>query len=816
MLKSLRAILVARASQVSVFMDRILQSCAFSWISIVLLAAAVTIVTTISFQQLPSSVDVGQISARDIKADRNYDIVDKEATEKLRDEAMSSVLPVYDFDQGLAASQAAKVREAFAQARNLMAGWVEDELSPAGKGKAERQFPEGRLKELARPVSLALGVELSPAQLSLLAKDRFSRRSEGAIVSIISREMAQPLMPEGLKQEPSELPHAIIRTSYEPGQPGEPPKEDEKEIDDIRAFRDVAKQRAGIERMNLSSMGIGDADLGRTVAALAAMMVQPNMTFNRTETATRREAAALGIKESVIMIKAGEMIVREGARYDQWHKKVLEGMRFERKGASYYLEFLGTFLLVFAFLVLPFTAVEKFFRGGRVSRSDHMLMALVGLSVLLIMRFSFTLAPAVRDALFYTMDASVLHYAVPVAGGAILIRMFLRADVSFVFAFVLAIFAGLFIETETAFVVFAMITSLAAIMAIAKADRRSHIIRAGVLVGFAGIVAVLGIRLIAIANAPVASAFSETLWCMLFAMISGLGSAIFAMIAAPVVESISGYTSDIKLLELANLNHPLLRELVVRAPGTYHHSHLVGLLAEAAATEIGANALLVRVGAYYHDIGKLKKPLYFVENAKPGENKHEKLSPNMSALIVAAHVKDGIDLAEESKIPKVIYDMIPQHHGTRLISFFFEKAKAAEDPTVQKIDPKDFRYPGPKPQTREAAILMLADVAEASVRALKEKSPTRIEQTVQRTIHDIFNETQLDECDLTLRDLDLIGTAFTRTLLGIYHARIEYAKEAENEREKQAQQRDARGDQGEDRERAQDRAGPPEGGEQGS
>lgn len=802
-LNSLRTAISAWISRVGEFVRAVSSTSSFSWFAIVLLALAITSLTTISFQQIPSQVHVGQIAARDIKADRNYEIVDKEATQKIRDEAMASVLPVYDFDLGLAEAQAIKLREVFKDVRNLTASW----------DMAERQLSLERQDELGRIIEQRLGTGFPSAHVSRLAKDNFSRRSEEVVISLVTRAMSQPLMPEIGKQESSESPAAVMRTSGELEEAGVP---EEREVDDIGAFQDVAKERALLERLDLSSMGISDKALREAVLALAVMTVQPNVVFNRTETLTRREAAASGAKDSVIKIKAGEMIVREGARYDQWHIKVLAGMKEERKGASYYLEFIGTFILVLCFLVLPFMAVEKFFRRGRVSREDHALMAAVGLSVLLLMRVSLTLAPAIRDAFLLTMDASVLHYAVPVAGGAMLIRMFLRADVSFVFALVLSLFAGLFVETETTFVAYSMITSLTAIMAIANADRRSHIIRAGAVVGAAAIVAALGTRLIIVANSPAANAFSETLWCMLFALLSGLGCAIYSMIAAPIVESVSGYTSDIKLLELANLNHPLLRELVVRAPGTYHHSHLVGLLAEAAATEVGANSLLVRVGAYYHDIGKLKKPQYFIENTKPGENRHEKLSPHMSALIVAAHVKDGVELAGESKIPRVIYDMIPQHHGTRLISFFYDKAKASEDPTMQKVDPKDFRYPGPKPQTREAAILMLADVVEASVRALKEKSPTRIEQTVKKTIHDIFSETQLDECDLTLRDLDLIGTAFARTLLGIYHARIEYAKEVENEREKQSQHKQAGGDQGESPKRAQDDEAPVDGGSQGN
>jgi len=231
------------------------------------------------------------------------------------------------------------------------------------------------------------------------------------------------------------------------------------------------------------------------------------------------------------------------------------------------------------------------------------------------------------------------------------------------------------------------------------------------------------------------------------------------------------------LLELANLNHPLLRELVIRAPGTYHHSHLVGILAEAAAVAISTNPLLVRVAAYYHDIGKIRKPLYFTENMRDGDSRHDKLSPHMSALIVQSHVKDGLELAKEAKIPKVIYDMIPQHHGTKMISFFYDKAKKTADPELGKLEEKDFRYPGPKPQTREAGILMLADSTEAAARSLKEKTPMAIQEIVEGVVNKSFSEGQLNECDLTLKDLNEIAKEFSKILIGIYHQRIEYPKE---------------------------------------
>ena len=247
----------------------------------------------------------------------------------------------------------------------------------------------------------------------------------------------------------------------------------------------------------------------------------------------------------------------------------------------------------------------------------------------------------------------------------------------------------------------------------------------------------------------------------------------------PIIEIVFNYTTDIKLLELADLNQPLLRNLLIAAPGTYHHSILVGILAEAAAEAIHANPLLARVSAYYHDIGKMKKPLYFVENQKTGENKHDRLLPSMSSLIIISHVKDGIELARRHRLGRPIQDIISQHHGTSCITYFYQKARDLQQDDEQTVTDQDFRYPGPKPQTKEAGIVMLADAVQATSKTLTDPSPSRIQSMVQRIINNIFVDGQLDECELTLNDLHLIGESFNRILNGIFHSRIEYPDSAE-------------------------------------
>jgi len=273
-----------------------------------------------------------------------------------------------------------------------------------------------------------------------------------------------------------------------------------------------------------------------------------------------------------------------------------------------------------------------------------------------------------------------------------------------------------------------------------------------------------------------------------FGLLGGLFAALLVSGVIPLVEAAFRYTTNLKLVELANMNNPLLRELMVLAPGTYHHSIIVGNLAEAAAETIGANPLLARVAAYYHDIGKAKKPLYFIENLSGGENKHDKLTPSMSALILMAHLKDGVDMAREQRLGEALVDVIRQHHGTSLMKFFYDRAKQREE---REVDEHDYRYPGPKPQTREAALIMLADAVEAASRTLTDPTPARIQGMVQKIINNIFIDGQLDECELTLKDLHNIAKSFNRVLGGIFHHRIDYPEPVTKERSEKGARKNA-------------------------
>jgi len=317
------------------------------------------------------------------------------------------------------------------------------------------------------------------------------------------------------------------------------------------------------------------------------------------------------------------------------------------------------------------------------------------------------------------------------------------------------------------FFFYAFVGSLVGVFAIARRRERTLFFRAGAAVALSNIYTLVALALV---NGRTETLFAD----IIGGIVNGGILAVLATGILPLLEHPFERTTAFTLLDLSNLDSPLLRHMVLTVPGTYHHSIMVGTLAEAAAEAVGANGLLCRVGAYYHDIGKVKHPTYFIENQSDAADRHERLAPSLSRAIVMSHVKEGIELARAFGLPEILVDLIPQHHGTRLVSFFFQRAKEATDPEIQAVKEEDYRYPGPRPQTREAAILMLADTVEAATRTLSDPTPARIRGVVQKAINAIFADGQMDECDLTLRDLHLIANSFVRILTGVFHHRVEY------------------------------------------
>ncbi|HXG36781.1 MAG TPA: HDIG domain-containing protein [Dehalococcoidia bacterium] len=317
-------------------------------------------------------------------------------------------------------------------------------------------------------------------------------------------------------------------------------------------------------------------------------------------------------------------------------------------------------------------------------------------------------------------------------------------------------------------------SSLVGLSAVHRAERMNRYLVAGGMVGLTSFVGLLAFWLLDPAKEGV-----DLPWMMIASALNGGASAVITVGALVVLGYIFGITTRVQLMELAQLSHPLLRELQEKAPGTFHHSVIVGNLAERAADLVNADPLLVRVGCYFHDIGKLAQPGYYIENQLDDTNPHDTLDSDSSARVITQHVRLGVELAKRHHIPAQVRAFIPEHHGTRLVTYFYRKA-SQKDPN---IDPDKFRYPGPKPQSRETAIVMLADSVEAVVRSSQDRTQERIEALVDAVINERVAEGQLDECDLTLRDLRTIARSFKATLRGIYHPRIEYPAPTKRELE---------------------------------
>jgi putative nucleotidyltransferase with HDIG domain len=379
--------------------------------------------------------------------------------------------------------------------------------------------------------------------------------------------------------------------------------------------------------------------------------------------------------------------------------------------------------------------------------------------------------------LWQGVSASSFIFCIPFAMPVLIVRSILGLHAGFVAALFQTLIMGEYFPMPGIAAALALSTSLVACVEFHRVRSRSAYLRAALKIGAVAV----PFAFFSVALSPVTGVLDlgvRVFGCFIGGAISG----IVAVGITPAIEYLFGYASDMRLIEMATLDHPLLKEVSVQAPGTWNHSMVIGMMVESAADAISANPVVCRVGAYFHDIGKTTKPLYFVENQNPGENRHDKLSPSMSALIIRSHVKDGVELARKHRLPKIIEDLIAQHHGTSKIEFFYEKArKEAEDAghDPESVDKTVFSYPGPRPQTREAGLLMLADGIEAAARTLSDPSFDRIQGMVQKMINKVFASGELNECELTLRDLHVIAKCFTRVLTGIYHQRVAYAEPAE-------------------------------------
>lgn len=493
-------------------------------------------------------------------------------------------------------------------------------------------------------------------------------------------------------------------------------------------------------------------DLRTFISEVAKAQVRPNLVLNVQLTEMLRQQAAADVKP--VVVRKGTIIIEAGKEVTEEQVAILEDLGLQGRGTGPRAVF-GSAIFVLVLLTLVGLYLWQFRRDLLESDSKLILLGLVLTATVI-------LATGLKN---------LSGFLIPVATGSMLITTLIDSKLALLTGIVLGLFMGVVLPGDLSFLLVAIVGPIVGVYSVSRVEQRSDLMRAGIIVGLANALSILSLHLI-----DGRSLLDLAVWRNQgFGVVNGILSAILTIGSLPYLESAFGIITPIKLLELSNPNQPLLKRLLVEAPGTYHHSILVANLAEAAAQAVGANSALARVGAYYHDVGKIKRPYFFIDNQFGGENPHDQIPPSLSALIVASHVKEGVELAREYRLPREIVDFVREHHGTSLISFFFNRA--TENGKSEYLCEEDFRYEGPKPQSKETAIVMLADAAEASVRAMslkKQPGVEQIEAQVRKIIHERLHEGQLDKADLTLRDLDCIGRAFTKVLSGIFHTRIEY------------------------------------------
>jgi putative nucleotidyltransferase with HDIG domain len=705
-------------------------------------AALVLITTPLLFSNNSSSVSAdyreGDVIRRDIVANGDITTVDISETERRRNAARQATRPIFNFDSTRGESSSRSFEAAWDDLKlQLQQKPHHTELSWSGEGGPT----------VARDLST---LDLSDDDLQTVTS---------AIREVADKYIYDDAEAERLNQE------IVLVDVRNPAAQIVMPAPRTRMLSLSSARRELEIKIFGLQ-------GWTQEQKSALVSATGPLL-RPNVVLDETATATAREADANKLPLVTISLKRNQVIAREGDTVTSGTLSQLTALKTTGHAGRPWHNLIGLLMIVLAVYWAVWKFTEHRSTASAISLSKWRAFALVGSAIVVqtaLMRIGFTFGDAIASRMTTAPfnDPMTWNFAIPFAAAALLVVMLVDTQLAFLTAIVTALFAGLLAPTGIQQAVYALISCAGAIYGIGRYRERQSVTLAGLFVG--GVNAFMAVALIAYAEQPLTlNSFLLAVGC---GFAGGLLTAIFAAGGLPINESLFGILTDVKLLELSNADLPVLGQLALRAPGTNQHSHAVGQLAEDACRAVGANPLLARIGALYHDIGKVAAPEYFVENQQ-GENPHDHMKPTQSARIITSHVTYGMKLAKEINLPEKIADFIPQHHGTRTLHFFLRKAESMAKPG-EVIDEKDFRYPGPKPQFKEAAIMMLADSCEAAARSLARPDPENIRAIVVKIVDAIISDGQLDQCDLTLQEITTIREAIISALTAIYHARVDY------------------------------------------
>lgn len=535
-------------------------------------------------------------------------------------------------------------------------------------------------------------------------------------------------------------------------------------IEELDYYYDMEETQSVVLLEKLEDVFPDNKNLVKVGYQILIAFIKPNVRFDKAETESRIEQAINSVPLAKGMVLEKERIIDNHQKVTREHVEKLRSLaqaKAEREefqgGYRVILPYIGKFLLIAISLMLLFIFI--------ITERQELLRSFKKLFLIhLIILFTLFLT-------FLINKLGLSPNLIPITIASMLLTIFFDTRIGFIGTIAISIIMGGLRGNDFNVVIISIFAGSIAVLPVSKVRTRHWLVKSILWIVSSYIISISALELLRF------TPFNNILVFYGYGILNGILSPILVYGLITIIELTFDMTTDMTLLELSDLNHPILKEMAMKASGTYFHSILIGNLSEAAAEAIGANSLLARVGAYYHDIGKIQKSGYFIENQNRGINPHERLSPHMSFLILANHVRGGLELAKKYKLPNEIQAFIAEHHGTSLTNIFYQKA--LQQKGEKEVNESDFRYPGPKPQTKETAIVMLADAVEAASRSLKDPTVSRIKGMVNFIIRERFRQSELDDCPLTLRDLNKIGESFQKIIIGIFHARIEYPDQEE-------------------------------------
>jgi len=740
---------------------------------VLVLTALVCAALSVDYARAPTDeLRAGDVAPRTVKAPFGFAYTDQARYEAARQEAEERTSPVFVHRANLVDDAQASVASAFRAGRAGLPDPPEPAPDAEGEAPEDTDAPELDTTDAEEAFLDELGVQIPAADVAALAEAGFPADAERLAVDLLERAMRDKLITLSRDALPQD--RRPITVLHLRGRDRE-----ESRVTDLEqiVLPDVARERVSLAVLQLAPERTPATD---AAATMARALVRANLTFDPLQTEERREAAAAAVPLEVGRIKRGAILFRAGDTLTDGDVDLYRALQDQQSDHDVALELLtiGLFFMVLFGSLYQFAThfLDEF---SSTVRDTSAVAGLVVLTALLT-RIVVASSEGVVALIEFDSAPSSVWYLVPLAGGVMLVRLLMGVGWTAIFTVASASVCSLMMDHTALSMMYFLISGAAAAGAVEHTRERIAVLRAGLAVGVVNAATVLLIHFVQlyVVEGELSMATSmRPVWSMTFAFLSGIASAFLVLGLTPLFE-LAGFVTDYRLMELANLNHPLLRQLMLRAPGSYHHSVVVGTLAEAGAEAIGANALVSKVASYFHDVGKSLKPEYFVENQRDGVNRHQDLDPYASAHIIISHVVDGARMAREHNLPQPILDNILMHHGSGLLQYFYASARAAAD-DPDSVDPDAFRYPGPKPSTREAGVIMLADKVEAATRTLAHPTEDNIRAMIARIVNSVIADGQFSECPLTFEEIHTITETFVGVLLGIYHQRIEYPQTAD-------------------------------------